>query len=102
MPTEIQERCEVIEESYEFTLSFAARGLSSEEDADHGTQIRYHLERAAEAIAGLEVSCAAAIKEEQLAPAERYEAFFKVLGAMRRMRWPPSNWCWPSPSSARN
>ena len=80
MPTEIQERCEVIEESYEFTLSFAARGLSSEEDADHGTQIRYHLERAAEAIAGLEVSCAAAIKEEQLAPAERYEAFFKVLG----------------------
>jgi len=79
MPTDIHERCDTIEECYEFTLSYAARGLSSEEDSDHGTQIRNQLGRAAEALAGLEASCAAAIKEEQLAPAERYEAFFRVL-----------------------
>ena len=79
MPTDIHERCDTIEECYEFTLSYAARGLSSEEDSDHGTQIRNQLGRAAAALAGLEASCAAAINEERLAPAERYEAFFRVL-----------------------
>jgi len=79
MPTEIELHCETIEECYEFTLSYAARGLSSGQESDAGKQIRYHLTRAAGAIASLKASCAAAINQEQLAPREKYEAFFDVL-----------------------
>ncbi|MGH9599044.1 MAG: hypothetical protein ACRD27_04225 [Terracidiphilus sp.] len=79
MPTEIELRCETIEECYEFTLSYAARGLSSDEGSDAGKQIRYHLTRAVEAMADLKASCAAAVGTEQLAPREKYEAFFQIL-----------------------
>jgi hypothetical protein len=75
MATEIQKQCETIEECYEFTLSFAARGLAS----DKGSGLREHLSRAVAAMRGLERSCAELIGEEQLAPASKYEAFFAVL-----------------------
>jgi hypothetical protein len=75
MATEIQKQCETIEECYEFTLSFAARGLAS----DEGSELREQLTRAVAAMRSLEQSCAAAIKQEQLAPAKKYEAFFAVL-----------------------
>jgi len=79
MPTEIELRCETIEECYEFTLSYAARGLASDEGSDAGRQIRRHLARAVEAMRDLKACCAAAIGKEQLTPAERYQAFFAVL-----------------------
>jgi hypothetical protein len=75
MATEIQKQCETIEECYEFTLSFAARGLAS----DEGSELREQLTRAAKAMRELERSCAEAIGGEQLEPASKYEAFFAVL-----------------------
>ena len=39
MPTEIELRCETIEECYEFTLSFAARGLAADEGSVAGGQV---------------------------------------------------------------
>ena len=36
MATEIQKQCETIEECYEFTLSYAARGLPSDEGTMQG------------------------------------------------------------------
>lgn len=80
MPTEIEQRCDVIEECYEFTLSYAARGLSTDEGSDLGKQVRYHLGRGLEAIAGLKAAGFAAIGAEPLAIREKYEAFFEVLG----------------------
>jgi hypothetical protein len=80
MPTDIEQRCDQIEECYEFTLSYAARGLATEEGTDAGKQIRYHLTRALEAIAGLKASCFGAISTEPLAVREKYETFFEVLG----------------------
>lgn len=79
MPTEFQERCEIIEECYEFTLSYAAQGHGSDEGSPQGGQLRRHLTRAAEAMRGIAASYASALKSEQLAPAERYQAFFAVL-----------------------
>jgi hypothetical protein len=79
MPTEIELRCETIEECYEFTLSYAARGLSSDEGSDAGRQLRQHLSGALVAMRDLKACCAAAIGKEQLTPAGRYEAFFAVL-----------------------
>jgi hypothetical protein len=79
MATEIERQCETIEACYEFTLSYAARGLASDEGSDAGRQLREHLTRAAAAMRGLEQSCAEAMEQEGLAPAEQYEAFFAVL-----------------------
>jgi hypothetical protein len=75
MATEIQNQCKTIEECYEFTLSYAARGLAS----DEGCELREQLTRAVKAMRGLERSCAEAIGEERLEPASEYEAFFAVL-----------------------
>ena len=79
MPTDIQQLSERIEECYEFTLSYAARGLAGEEGSDAGRQLRDHLTRAVEAMQGLGSSCDTALRQEHLEPAEKYEAFFAVL-----------------------
>jgi ATPase subunit of ABC transporter with duplicated ATPase domains len=80
MATEVQKQCETIEECYEFTLSFAARGSAS----DEGSELRAHLTRAVAAMRGLERSCAESIAQEKLAApdksrVDKYEAFFAVL-----------------------
>jgi hypothetical protein len=74
MATEIQKQCETIEECYEFTLSFAARGLAT----DEGSELRAHLTRAVTAMRGLERSCAETVAQLRT-PAGKYEAFFTVL-----------------------
>jgi len=79
MSTDIQERCDTIEACYEFTLSYAAQGLPTDEGSPSGKQLRDHLARAVAALSGIEASCATALKQEQLAPAEKYQAFFAVL-----------------------
>jgi hypothetical protein len=79
MQTDIQERCNTIEACYEFTLSYAAQGLPSDEGAPSGKQLREHLARAVEALRGIDASCSAAVKQEQLTPADKYQAFFAVL-----------------------
>lgn len=79
MQTEIQQRCETIEECYEFTLSYAAQGHSSDEGSASGPQLREHLTHAVEALAGMEASCAATVRDQQLEPAAKYEAYFAIL-----------------------
>ena len=59
-------------------LAYAAKGLPSEEKSQ-GSQIREFLGRAVSAIHELPSSCAFAIKEEGLEPAEKYRAFLAVL-----------------------
>jgi len=79
MLTEVRERCDAIEECYEFMLAYAAQGLPSDEGSQSGGQIREFMRRAAKAMAGLAESCSMAAKHEGLEPAERYETFFTVL-----------------------
>jgi hypothetical protein len=79
MATEIERQCEAIEACYEFTLSFAARGLPSDESSDSGGRLRDNLARAAAAMRGLAQSCKDVLEQEQLAPREKYEVFFEVL-----------------------
>lgn len=79
MPIEILERCNTIEECYEFMLAYAAQGLPSDEGSESGRQMREFLQRAAAAISGLGESYAAAIKQEGLEPAEKHLAFAAVL-----------------------
>jgi hypothetical protein len=76
---EITERCNAIEECYEFMLGYAAQGLSSDKDSRSGEQIREFLSGAVNAIKGLTQSCVAAAGDAGLEPAEKYQAFFEVL-----------------------
>ena len=79
MLADLSERCDTIEECYEFMLAYAAQGLPSDEGSRSGGQIREYLGRAVKAISGLADSCATAVKQERLDPAEKYRAFFAVL-----------------------
>ena len=76
---EIKERCNAIEECYEFMLGYAAQGLSSDRDSRSGDQIREFLNGAVNALNGLTQSCVAAAGEAGLEPADKYQAFFDVL-----------------------
>lgn len=79
MATDFLERCETIEECYEFMLAYAGQGLPSDEGSSAGSQIRGFLERAERALTGLADACAAAVNDEQFEPREPYQAFISVL-----------------------
>lgn len=75
----IWERCNTIEECYEFMLAYAAKGLPGDEGGKPGAQIREFLQRARNAIVGLAESCTLAVEAEDLEPGEKYRAFLAVL-----------------------
>jgi len=79
MRAEILNRCEVVEECYEFMLAYAAQGLPSDQGSKSGGQAREFLQRAVRALTGLAETCAAAVRDEGLEPAHNYLAFFAVL-----------------------
>jgi hypothetical protein len=79
MLADLSQRCDTIEECYEFMLAYAAQGLPSDEGSRSGGQIREYLSRVVKAISGLTDSCTTAVKQERLDPAEKYRAFFGVL-----------------------
>jgi hypothetical protein len=80
MPAELSERCDTIEECYEFMLAYAAQGLPVEGSSASGSQIREFLNRAVNAISGLAKCCTEAVKQQDLEPSERYDAFIGVVG----------------------
>ncbi|HXB98839.1 MAG TPA: hypothetical protein VNU74_00480 [Terriglobales bacterium] len=79
MLADICDRCEAVEECYEFLLAYAAQGLPSDHGSKSGGQIRDFLRRAVEALTGLPEACAMAVKEEGLGAASKYLAFIAVL-----------------------
>ena len=79
MLAEVRERCDAIEECYEFMLAYAAQGLPSDEGSQAGGQIRKFMRRAVKALVGLAESCLMVVRREGLEPVERYEVFFAVL-----------------------
>jgi hypothetical protein len=74
MPAEFSDRCDAIEECYEFMLAYAGQGLPSDAGSEAGGHVREFLQRAVEALTGLADSCA-----QGLEPAEKYHAFIAVL-----------------------
>jgi DNA polymerase III delta prime subunit len=76
---EIEERCNAIEECYEFMLAYAAQGLPSDKGNRSGGQIREFLSRAVNALNGLADSYITVVRKDGLEPVEKYQAFFEVL-----------------------
>ncbi len=79
MPAEFSDRCDAIEECYEFMLAYAGQGLPSDEGSQSGSQVREFLQRAVNALTGLAESCTKAVGNHGLEPAEKYQAFIAVL-----------------------
>ena len=79
MPASFAERCDAIEECYEFMLAYAGQGLASDEGGRSGGQVREFLARAVQAMTGIAESCSQSAEEEGLEPADKTEAFIAVL-----------------------
>jgi hypothetical protein len=79
MAIDFLERCDSVEECYEFLLGYAAQGLPSNHGSPAGREVRSQLERARDALAGLPESCRRAIDNHDLAPLEKYDAFCSML-----------------------
>ena len=73
---EVADRCNVIEECYEFMLAYAGQGVAGEEG--HDSQIRDFLSRGTKALSGLADVYTAAVKEG-FGPLEQSRAFIAVL-----------------------
>jgi hypothetical protein len=75
----LEDRCNAIEECYEFMLAYAAQGLTTDSGEGKSSQVRGYLERALRALTDLADAYAAAVKQENLSPAAPYAAFLAVL-----------------------
>ena len=75
----LSERVDAIEECYEFMLAYAAQGLPGDQGSTSGSQLRQLLGRAVDALSGLTGAYAAAVQQENLEAAGRYDAFLSVL-----------------------
>ena len=78
-PDNVSARCDAIEACYEYLLAYAGQGLSGKENNKSSGEVREYLTRSVDALSGLADAYAAAVKQENLLPAERYGAFLSVL-----------------------
>src|SRR5260370_10167398 len=79
MSVGFSDRCDAIEECYEFMLAYAGQGLSSDEGSQSGGQVREFLHRAIKALTGMAESCAEEVEEQGLESSGKYQAFMAVL-----------------------
>jgi hypothetical protein len=79
MLQDLRDRCNTVEECYEFMLAYAAQGLAADAGTDKGSQLRNLLGRAVEALNGLAESYESAIGNDGLEPAEKHRVFLTVL-----------------------
>src|SRR6478672_1272729 len=79
MPARFPDRCDAIEECYEFMLAYAGQGLASDEGSQSGGQVREFLGRAAQAMIGLADSCMQSVEGQGLEPTGKFRAFIAVL-----------------------
>ncbi len=78
MATNFLDRCEVIEECYEFMLGYAGQGLPSDQHGKTGNQIRVFLERAVQQLTGLGESCEEALQQAGIGKGDCHD-FIAVL-----------------------
>ena len=76
---DLKTNIDVIEETYEFMLAYAAQGLEGDEASKSGGQLRDFLKKANEAIDGLAPRFRALIDSEGLTPAELYESYIDII-----------------------
>jgi len=76
---DVKARIDVIEESYEFFLAYAAQGLTSDQGAKSGWQLRDFLEKTEKALDGLADAFRAVAREDRPELKEAWEQLTSVL-----------------------
>jgi hypothetical protein len=79
MRDDLRERCNRIEECYEFMLAYAAQGLPGDQGSPAGGELRELLTRCDAAMVGLAEVFTRIVDQEGWQPADRYHAFIAVL-----------------------
>lgn len=77
--TELNARCNAIEECYEFMLAYAAQGLEGTENSGSTKQVREFLEKCDTALMGLAGFVGQFIAQFQTESAAKYAAFMAVI-----------------------
>jgi hypothetical protein len=77
---DLAQRCDTVEQAYEFMLAYAAQGLTGDAGSQSGGQLRELLSRAASALDGLSDRYGALADAERLQPRDKFNAFLQVLG----------------------
>lgn len=80
MRGELKNRCDAIEEAYEFMLAYAAQGVPGDPGSESGGLLRQHLSRCSDVLTDLAEFFTTLVEREHLEPAEQYRAFISVLG----------------------
>src|SRR5580658_8861143 len=75
----LKDRCDAIEECYEFTLAYAAQGLPGDQGSASGGQLHHQLGRAVEALTGIATAFWEEVQQMGLRPEEPYQVFRGVL-----------------------
>ena len=75
----LKQAIDTIEGMYEFTLAYAAQGLSTDEASRSGAQLRDYLDKSENALDRLAGLFEEVIREEGLTPAESYADFVEIL-----------------------
>ena len=76
---DFRDRCDTIEQAYEFCLGYAAQGLAPEHAGENGRQAREYLRRCAQALDGLGGSLTASVDRLAVDTAAAYHAFIRVI-----------------------
>ncbi|HWE52340.1 MAG TPA: hypothetical protein VG273_21270 [Bryobacteraceae bacterium] len=69
----IEDRCDAIEECYEYMLAYAAKGINGDESPVTGNELRHFMIRALDALSGIAEAC------RDLQPPVKSGPFLKVL-----------------------
>src|SRR5436190_6084257 len=77
---EVAQRCETVEQAYEFMLAYAAQGLGGDGGSQSGGQLRELLSRAAAALNGLSAQYATLVEDERPQARDKFAVFLQVLG----------------------
>ena len=75
----LRQRIELIEETYDFMLAYAAQGLSGDEAGGPGTQLRDLLGRCQDALEVLPQLLETLIEAQRMEPAAPYHAFLDIV-----------------------
>jgi hypothetical protein len=76
---ELADRCNTIEETYEFMLAYAAQGLPGDPSNKTASQLTEFLRRSDAALSGLADLFRTIVRREAIEPADKYDAFIDVL-----------------------
>jgi len=77
--TELNARCNAIEECYEFMLAYAAQGLEGTENTGTTRQVREFLEKCDQALTGLGTFVGQFMAQFQAPSSDKYAAFMGVI-----------------------